>query len=174
MAGVTKISLVYPRRFWDVGRSDSNMGLPSQLGGPAFQVYDSSNRNGSVAGLTFFALTQQSNNPVRNEDKLLADQVAEQMAKIWHQLGLTENAKLAYSFTHYYVQRWPTEAYLSEDSMPTRINPHPTPVFALSQPEWDGALQFAGSETDLLYPGVMEGAVGAARRVLESLSRAFD
>jgi monoamine oxidase len=44
MAGVTKVSLVYRRKFWS--EDTSNMGLPSHLG-PAFQVYDSSTRDGS-------------------------------------------------------------------------------------------------------------------------------
>ena len=58
---------------------------------------------------------------------------------------------------------------ISEDDLPTTIHPHPTPVTTLSLPEWDGALHFCGSETDLHSPGIMEGAFGAAERVLRDL-----
>jgi hypothetical protein len=59
-AGVTKIALAFPARFWPLGRA-SNMGLG---GGPAFQVYDGGGRGDETAPsggpmpgvLTFFAL----------------------------------------------------------------------------------------------------------------------
>jgi monoamine oxidase len=163
MAGVTKVALVYPSRFWDT--RSSNMGLGGQ--GPAFQVYDSSTRDKNVSALTFFALVPTTDSSAT--DELIAEQVAEQMAEVWNRLGRPLYAKQATSYTSHHVYRWPAEAYISEDENPVRINPHPSPVRALSEPEWDGALQFAGSETDLSSPGVMEGAVGAAKRILKSL-----
>jgi monoamine oxidase len=163
MAGVTKVALVYPSRFWDA--RSSNMGLG---GGPAFQVYDSSTRDNKVSALTFFALVPTADSAV-TDDERLAEQVAQQMAEVWKHLGRPFYANQATNYTSHHVYRWPTESYISENEKPVRINPHPSPVRALSEPEWDGALQFAGSETDLGSPGVMEGAVGAAKRVLKSL-----
>jgi monoamine oxidase len=165
MVGVTKVALVYPSRFWDA--RSSNMGLGG-LDGPAFQVYDSSTRDNNLSALTFFALVPPGTPEVTDDDGL-AKQVAGQMAQVWKHLGRPLYAKQAANYTSHHVYRWPVESYISEDETPVRINPHPDPVRALSEPEWDGALQFAGSETDLGSPGVMEGAVGAAKRVLKSL-----
>lgn len=162
MAGVTKVALVYGSRFWSLRAS--NMGLPSHLG-PAFQVYDSSNRDNTVSALTFFALAKDN----VDDDAALAKQVADQMANVWNYLGEKEAALKAHSFTEHFVQRWPQQAYISEDPRPTHIHPHPAPEPALSTTEWGGLLHFAGSEMDSLSPGVMEGAIGAAQRVLQAL-----
>eukprot|EP00977_Amphora_coffeiformis_P001660 scaffold310_cov168-Amphora_coffeaeformis.AAC.55 len=164
MAGVTKIALQYSTRFWS---NHSNMGLPSHLG-PAFQVYDSSTVDNSVSALTFFALVDQD-----KEDVALAKQVANQMQEVWKYLGESAAANQVHSYTQHHVQRWPQQTYISEDPRPSRIHPHPQPERVLSEPEWDGLLHFAGSETDRLSPGVMEGAVGAAQRVLQALAEAW-
>lgn len=162
MAGVTKIALLYPNRFWS--RQASNMGLPSHMG-PAFQVYDSSTMDEkNVSALTFFTLADAD-----IDDATLATQVAQQMGKVWSYVGEKEAAQKVHSFSEHHVQRWPKETYISEDPRPQRINPHPAVELDLSTPEWDGLLQFAGSETDRLSPGVMEGAIGAAQRVLKIL-----
>ena len=166
MAGVTKVALVYPKRFWDL--ENSYMGLPQEHG-PAFQVYDSGTKDESVSALTFFTLVKPDNRPALEDDSTLAKQVATQMAKVWTYLRQPEVAKKSHSYTNYYVQRWPMERYISEDDRPNTIHPHPHPVPALSEPEWNGLLEFAGSEMDRKSPGVMEGAVSAATRVLQSL-----
>lgn len=166
MAGVTKVALVYPNKFWD--RQASNMGLSSGAADqPAFQVYNSSTKDGSLTALTFFAMVPPGSLAV-TDDTVLANQVAKQMAGMWTHLG-RPYAKQALDFTSHHVHRWPAESYISEEPNPVGINPHPNPVRALSEPEWDGALQFAGSEADLSSAGVMEGAVGAANRVLKTL-----
>jgi monoamine oxidase len=164
MVGVTKVALVYASRFWDLNYSNSGLGS----GGPAIQVYDSSTHDNTISALTFFAMVPPSS-PALQDDALLANQVAQQMAQFWKYRGRPEFSKLADSYTRFYVQRWPTEKYISEDDRPTTIHPHPFPVPALSRPEWEGRLQFAGSETDLKSPGVIEGALGAANRVLSAL-----
>lgn len=158
MAGVTKVSLVYPTRFW---KNYSNFGLG---GFPAFQVYDASTNDGSTLALTFFTVATNVPN-----DSLLAKQVAGQMSHRWTRFGCHDMAKQAYSYSSFHVQRWPKEPFVSEDAEPRSIHPHPMPNPALAKPEWDGALLFAGSESDLASPGVMEGAVGAAKRVLANL-----
>ena len=173
MAGVTKVALVYAHKFW---KSDSsNMGLPRGPGAPAFQVYDSSttvvdNDDSSVSALTFFTLPSNNTaNDALHDNAVLARQVATQMVHVWTHLQEPQAAQQALSYTHYHVQRWPLERYISEDAAPTTIHPHPHPLRALSTLEWNGLLEFAGSETDWHSPGVMEGAVSAANRVLKSL-----
>jgi monoamine oxidase len=165
MAGVTKVALVYPKRFWDL--QSSNTGFPST--DPAFQVYDSGTIDGEVAALTFFSHVSPDS-PAQSNDELLAKQVAGQMATLWGYLDQPHYAKLAHSYSSFHCYRWPAKLYISgDDSRPSRIHPHPMPSRALSTPEWDNALLFAGTETDLVSPGVMDGAIGAAKRVLKSL-----
>ena len=67
------------------------------------------------------------------------------------------------------MKRWPQEKYISEDANPAGITPHPEPDLELAKPEWNGMLLFAGTETDLVSPGVMEGAVNSAVRVTNEL-----
>jgi len=88
---------------------------------------------------------------------------------MWKAVGLESQAERATSYTACRVQRWPHEPYISEERHPAQIHPHPYPIRALSESEWDNRLHFAGSESDLQSPGVMEGALGAAKRVLEAL-----
>ncbi|KAG7369642.1 amine oxidase [Nitzschia inconspicua] len=178
MAGVTKIAVVYPTAFWNETRQQqqqqrhniqTNMGLPSHLG-PAFQVYDASTRDGSVAAITFFALVKPGSSAA-NDDKELAKQVTQQLAQVWRYLKVDEDAiqSLLHSFTDIHVKRWPLEEYISEDPEPHQIHPHPHPLHALSESEWNGQLLFAGSESDWQSPGVMEGAIGSALRVLQDI-----
>lgn len=179
MAGVTKVALVYREKFWN--SSISNMGFPPDDDeGPAFQVYDSSTCDGSIAALTFFALVENDGDD-DSADDVLANRVANQLGNRWSSRlvpryfndgrpddddddDLAEQAK---NFIDHYVQRWPLEQYLSENPKPTRINPHPSPTPILSEPEWNGKLVFAGTETDRNNPGMMEGAVGSALRAIK-------
>jgi hypothetical protein len=80
MAGVTKVSLVYETKFWT--KDISNMGLPRQITGSAFQMYDASTKDGSVNAITCFALVP-SGSPAKTDDKVLGDQVASQVANVW-------------------------------------------------------------------------------------------
>mmetsp|Transcript_27017 Transcript_27017/g.44552 ORF Transcript_27017/g.44552 Transcript_27017/m.44552 type:complete len:408 (-) Transcript_27017:202-1425(-) len=173
MAGVTKVSLVYPTRFWTQPTNNStintNMGLPTHLG-PAFQVYDASTRDGSVAAITFFALVSPESEAASN-DKVLAKLVTNQLAQVWAYFEYDKEVvdQLQNSYLEVHIKRWPLETYISEDPAPRRIHPHPHPVPALAAGEWDGTLLFAGSESDQESPGVMEGAIGAALRVLQEI-----
>lgn len=167
MAGCTKVALIFKQRFWRL--ESSNLALATSKCCPAFQVYDSSHMDGSVSALTFFALVKPDNQAALQSDQVLVNQVATQISTVWKHSGHHEAATQVLKFVRSRVQRWPNETYLSEDNAPTQINPHPLPVKSLSQPEWSGMLHFAGSETDLVAPGFMEGAVGAANRVLQEL-----
>lgn len=166
MAGVTKVSLVYEKKFWN--EQLSNMGMPRNLPGPAFQVYDASTKDGSVNAITFFSLVPPGS-PAKTDDKVLADQVSTQLASTWKLFLGADYREEVKGYKDVHVQHWPTEKYISEDPNPENIHPHPHPVSALSKPEWEDRLFFAGSESDRQSPGVMEGAVGAAQRVFEEI-----
>ena len=168
MAGVTKIAVVYKTRFWSP--QVSNMGLPGN--GPAFQMYDSSTLDASVAAITFFAHVPPGSSAL-TDDKILADQVAKQLESVWKYHGMPHLAKQAKDYDQVYVQRWQMNKYISEDAAPRKIQPHPQPIRGLSTNEWDNQLLFAGTETDRFSPGVMEGAVSAAHRVFEELKESL-
>jgi len=165
MAGVTKVSLIYKERFWDSYLS--SMGLPPGSG-PGFQMYDASNVDGSVVAITVFSLVPADGDADKDDD-LLAKRIAEQISTVWKHLGAGGLSEMVGEYSSYAVQRWSKEPYISHDQRPTRIDPHPCPLPELAKPEWDGRLLFAGTETDQEAPGVMEGAVGAAKRVLNEL-----
>ena len=196
MAGVTKVALVYrgSPRFWPLLVSEGRRLRSPRHRRPAFQVYDgspfsssssssslsssSANDGGkgeiteNISVLTFFTLASLSNR--NNNDEMLANDCAEQMCD-----SLSSNAirkipdlvKNVRSYDEFYVKRWPLERYISHDTEPTQITPHPQPILELAKSEWDGTLLFAGTETDQRSPGVMEGAVGAATRVTKELTQ---
>jgi len=162
MAGVTKVTLVYRDGFWL--QNPAAMQAYGRIGvvsGPAFQLYDASTT--SLHALTAFTLSTTT-----KEDELI-EQVAQQLAKVWKATGNFDLSDKAASYTEAAVQFWPHETYISEEARPTTIQPHPHPVAALATAEWNGALLFAGTETDQASAGVMEGAVGSSERVLKAL-----
>ena len=67
------------------------------------------------------------------------------------------------------VQRWPRERFIADNPSPVRVEPHPRPVHILGCAEWRGRLAFCASETDRASPGVMEGAVSAAKKAVSDL-----
>jgi monoamine oxidase len=171
MAGVTKVALVYHKpRFWPL--YESNGGFQPGYDRPAFQVYDASPYDQSVSALTFFTLASLSNK--ENDDAKLARDCAEQMSQSFSKQSLKDFPNIIEDirgYNEFYVQRWPQEKYISEDADPRGIAPHPQPLLELSKSEWDGMLLFAGTETDQMSPGVMEGAVNAALRVADEINR---
>lgn len=166
MAGVTKVALTYGSRFWPLHGGASNTGLRPASNRPAFQVYDGSSSGDKEVALTFFTVAHEH---LSDED--LARACAAQLGEVWSHRGLGDKGKLLSAYDKVYVMRWPYESTISDDRAPGTVHPHPEPVGALAQEDWDGKLLFASSESDLSSPGVMEGAVGAAQRVLSVLSR---
>jgi monoamine oxidase len=167
MAGVTKVSLVFPDRFWDV-KSTNFYGLDA-FEGPAFQAYDGSTKDDSVSALTFFTLIPPNDLLAQKDDDLVAKQVSSQLSQYWQYRGNSDYSKLAHAYRSHYVYRWPNEPFISDTDRPEQVDPHPVPSRALSESEWDGRLIFAGTEADRQSPGVMEGAIGAAEWALTLL-----
>jgi monoamine oxidase len=169
MAGVTKVALVYPQRFWDVNTSNT---ILSATPGPAFQVYDSSTSNGKLIALTFFALV--TDHDEMHHDTILVQHIADQLAHHWeYHHHRPDLACHVHSYTNYHIHRWPNEPYISDNDHPVRIHSHPSPIRALSESEWKDQLLFAGTETDSISPGVMEGAVHAAECVIQTILTTF-
>jgi monoamine oxidase len=179
MAGVTKVALVYrgaSPQFWPLILREGGGLISPRFRSPAFQVYDGSpfsspSSENKISVLTFFTLATLSNRT--NNDAMLAKDCAEQVCQSLSSDSILEKSeikKFIRSYDEFYVKRWPQERYISNETDPTEISPHPQPIPDLARSEWDGTLLFAGTETDLNSPGVMEGAVGAAIRVTKELS----
>ncbi len=169
MAGVTKVALVYhSSKFWP--EYESNGGFRPGQNQPAFQYYDASPEDGSVCALTFFTISSLSNE--NNNDKKLANDCADQFCKSLSKDTISNFPNMEERIRGYdeiHVKRWPLEKYISEDADPMDVAPHPEPNWDLAKSDWDGMLVFAGTETDLVSPGVMEGAINAANRATNEL-----
>lgn len=93
-------------------------------------------------------------------------------------------------YSHAVVKKWPRVDSISDNTKPVAVGSHPEPRTSLASPEWpfdgDGRLggksdtpsehfmiYFAGTESDLRSPGLMEGAVSAAHRVVRELKRSW-
>lgn len=190
MAGVTKVALVYKGSpsFWPLIVNEGGNLMSPRKRRPAFQVYDGSpfssltsskNKNSGeqecndkISVLTFFTMANLSNG--NKDDTVLANDCADQMCDSLSSEAIREVPvldKYIRSFDEFYVKRWPHEPYISHNTDPMGIAPHPQPVPVLARSEWDGTLLFAGTETDQRSPGVMEGAIGAAIRVRDELAQ---
>ncbi len=175
MAGVTKVALVYnSKRFWPL--EESNRGLRSGPKRPAFQVYDSSpHESSTMSAFTFFThVTSDSCTNSNEDDEALARQCADQMCDSFSSDRWTGRVdptlvQKIMNFDSFHIKRWPHEKYISEDMNPKGINPHPKPNPNLARSDWEGSLIFAGTETDLYSPGLMEGAVSSALRAVKDL-----
>ena len=177
MAGVTKVVVHFPEPFWRraAHQGIANIGLSSRQG-PAFQVYDASSFQDESVALTFFALAPAQLSSADKNDEL-AKACCFQLAATWRKLGvapqyshhLMEYCRDDEFASKVFAQRWPHEQHISDETQPVTIHSHPRPVPALAKTEWSGKLLFAGTESDQHDPGVIEGAIGAAYRVLEQL-----
>lgn len=168
MGNVTKVAVEFSEKIWDPPGFQgeplpTNMGLK---GGPAFQVYDASTPDGCVVALTFFALAD----PADGNDAALAARCVMQLQSVWLDVGISHGrTDRLRNYNAHHVVRWPSELYVGGMPYNGKVNPHPVPDSALASNEWEGSLLFAGTECDLHCPGLIEGALSSANRVVESL-----
>ena len=175
MAGVTKVTLIYPRRFWPRNGKMCNIAMSNydpEKENYAFQMYDASNIDDKVIALTCFTLCPEKplvgTSFTAEDDVRLAEKCARQIKGEWSTRSF-KGISFLQSYIDFYVKRWPIEDYVSENKTPSTIQSHPRPDFNLAVSEWGGQLHFAGTESDLKSPGVMEGAVNSALRITESI-----
>lgn len=183
MAGVTKVSLLYETKFWSGHgrRGASNVSLFPKYGSPGFMVYDASPHDTTTttasgskkyAALTVFAIASLCQKD--NDDAVLAEKCAEQLSNTWSSRGMPTSMQTeVLNYKSFHVKRWPMDPYISNDTNPRTINPHPYPMHHLASNDWDDTLLFAGTESDLSEPGVMEGAVGSSKRVMDNLEEFY-
>lgn len=187
MAGVTKVSLVYNVAgsknsfIWPAGNDAfGNRGLRPGINKPAFQCYDASPNDGSLNAITFFtlaSLSEESNNDNSDNDDTSKDRKLANACINQFSLSLSPRTIRNYpdifdklkAYERFHIKRWPLENYISSNINPSFIAPHPEPNMHLAKSDWNSTLVFAGTESDLFSPGVMEGAVSAANRASKEL-----
>ena len=181
MAGVTKVSLAYATRFWSIEEGsggDSWRMLQYKRNAPAYQVYDGSSYNDRTYALTFFAVASLSDEG--DNDETLAKQCAMQLVQEWSTLdGCPETMRNdVMDYKSYYVKRWSKEPYISDGAVLKTVEELETlltPISNLARNDWDGdMILFAGAETDLAVPGLMEGAIGSSKRTMAELEKLWN
>ena len=186
MASVTKLSFIYNSKYWDTDWIlEMKRGIYFHRNGEAFDLYDacieeSSNDDdgNNVYAFTLFALVDWTE---QKDHEAIAQRVMSQLLSIASSSRMisqsTRNPPATQWMTQYKsyaIHHWPHVSSISDDSTPTSVGQHPRPNPTLSQSEWDAKdnmkmVYFAGTESDLYSPGLMEGAIGSAYRVVEEL-----
>lgn len=155
MGGSIKLVLEYEKPFW---RNNGYSGMLFSHSGIITELYDHSNAEFNKFGFTGF-LNSGSASYTRATREAL---VLEQMVEL---LGSEAGKPLLYD-----EKIWTDEFILDGNqviSRPHQLNGHPL----LNQAHWRGKLFFAATETNVKFPGYMEGALRSAKRVFAELSK---
>lgn len=156
MAGQAKVIAVYDRPFWrDNGRSGQGMSWAGVLQ----EIHDASQPGGLAALFGFFRLSA-AERAVFDRDELNR-RVIDQLVRLFG-----EEARHPRDI--YYVD------WSSDRQTATVQDREPLTEFPVYQPitldsVWEGRLSLAGTETDSLFGGHIEGALRAAERAVEQL-----
>lgn len=156
MGESVKFGLEYARPFW---REKGFSGTIFSQSGPATEVYDHSNVEGTAFSLKGFLAGEVA--VFRQEERL---------ALLTRQLSRLLGAEAA-DFLSYSECIWPQEPFTHTPYdgyiLPHQNNGHP--IFA--KPALDGRFYFAGAETSPEFGGYMDGAVFAGRLVADNIAR---
>jgi monoamine oxidase len=146
--------------------------------------------DGNIYAFTLFALVnwdQQESSTPTNDDGI-ANRIMGQLHSIASSSRMisqsSTTSKWMTQYNSYSIQHWPQVSSISHEAHPTSVGSHPRPNPVLSESEWKSSpndsngeerrgcmVHFAGTESDLYSPGLMEGAVGSAFRVVEEMKR---
>jgi monoamine oxidase len=162
MATAVKVIAVYESAFW---RDGGLSGLALNLGGPLIELHDGCGADGDTPALWGFLSYDHAWRDLGPEERREA---------VFAHLGRLFGPEAADPVQ--YVERdWSDDPY-TNDEVVWMGDPLPYGHPALSEPQLDGRLVWAGAETSSIGGGHMEGAVRsgqrAAAQVLESLSGA--
>lgn len=156
MAGQAKVLAVYDRPFWrDSGLSGQGMSWAGVLQ----EIHDASQPGGFAALFGFFRLSATERS-VFDQDELNR-RVIDQLVRLFGEEARQPRDVL-------YVD-WSSDPHTAtvQDGEPLTDFPVYQPI-ALD-PVWEGRLSLAGTETDSLFGGHIEGALRAAEHVVEKL-----
>ncbi|WP_404353638.1 flavin monoamine oxidase family protein [Exiguobacterium aurantiacum] len=156
MAGQAKVLAVYDRPFW---RDNGLSGQGMSWAGVLQEIHDASQPGGLAALFGFFRLSATERS-VFDQDELNR-RVIDQLVRLFGEEARQPRDVL-------YVD-WSSDRHTAtvRDEEPLTDFPVYQPI-ALDPP-WEGRLSLAGTETDSLFGGHIEGALRAAERVVEHL-----
>jgi monoamine oxidase len=184
MASVTKVAFIYEEKYWDAKwLMDLKQGLYFHRDGEAFDLYDSSieqTDGDNIYAFTLFALVDWNQHD-NSQDQLVAKRIMDRLIliasskRIFVHSNTTQPSAWMSQYKTFAIQYWPQVGSISDNPLPMTVGSHPHPDPTLSRAEWrsdDGRdmIHFAGTECDLYSPGLMEGAVNSAYRVMEELN----
>lgn len=156
MAGQAKVLAVYDRLFWrDNGRSGQGMSWAGVLQ----EIHDASQPGGFAALFGFFRLSAAERSVLDRDE--LNRLVIDQLVRLFGEEARQPRDVL-------YVD-WSSNRHTAtvQDGEPLTEFPVYQPIALDST--WKGRLSLAGTETDSLFGGHIEGALRAAERVVEKL-----
>ncbi|WP_214890480.1 FAD-dependent oxidoreductase [Exiguobacterium sp. s142] len=154
MAGQAKVLAVYDRPFWrDAGLS----GLGMSWSGVLQEIHDASQPVGLAALFGFFRLSAAERAKLDRDE--LNRLVVEQLVRLFGEEGREPRDVLYMDWSS------DRDTANSRDAQPLTDFPVYQPI-ALD-PAWAGRLSLAGTETDSLFGGHIEGALRSAIRVVE-------
>lgn len=156
MAGQAKVLAVYDRPFW---RDNGLSGQGMSWAGVLQEIHDASQPGGLAALFGFFRLSAAERS-VFDQDELNR-RVIDQLVRLFGEEAHQPRDVL-------YVD-WSSDRQTAtgQDGVPLTDFPVYEPI-ALD-PAWEGMLSLAGTETDSLFGGHIEGALRSAERVVEHL-----
>lgn len=196
MASVTKVVFMYYKKHWDDSwLIDMKRRIYFSRDGPVFDLYDSCFEevdDGNVYAFTVFVLVDWSDQintrDLHQRDERLASAIINQLmstapsqsssCQTTHQSPSVQSETWMPQYASYFVHHWSQVESISDDPHPEFVGLHPRPNPTLSRPEWKSAsgnyiVYFGGTESDLRSPGLMEGALGSAYRVIEELKETW-
>lgn len=156
MAGQAKVLAIYDRPFWrDAGLS----GLGMSWSGVLQEIHDASQPGGLAALFGFFRLSAAERSVLDRDE--LTRRVVDQLVRLF---GEEARAPRDVLYMDWSSDR---DTASPRDAQPLTDFPVYGPI-ALD-PAWAGQLSLAGTETDSLFGGHIEGALRSAIRVVEQL-----
>ncbi|WP_214716075.1 FAD-dependent oxidoreductase [Exiguobacterium sp. s151] len=156
MAGQAKVLAVYDRPFWrDNGRSGQGMSWAGVLQ----EIHDASQPGGLAALFGFFRMSAAERSVLDRDE--LNRRVIDQLVRLFGEEARQPRDVL-------YVD-WSSDRHTAtvQDGEPLTEFPVYQPIALDSA--WEGRLSLAGTETDSLFGGHIEGALRSAERVVEQL-----
>jgi len=154
MSDSIKFAVEYTSPFW---RQAGYAGLLMSQNGPKKEFHDHCDEAGTSFALMGFLHANAGELTAEEREKQVLQQIAQHF-------GQEAQSPLAYHDT-----LWSQQPLTSEPGVqPMTMKPpygHPE----LQQSYWDGRLHFAAAETDHLFGGYMDGAVGAAERAMQTV-----
>ena len=155
MATAVKCIAVYESAFWrDAGLS----GLAFSRPGPLTEIHDAGTPDGATAALWGFMSPDHTYRDLDPEARMHA---------VFDQLGRLFGPEAA-DPVRYIERDWSDDPY-TNDEVVWFDDPLPYGQPSLAEPQWDGRLLWAGTETASVGAGHMEGAVRSGRRAVAQI-----